>query len=376
MRGRLVHPQMRCQRMVVIFSAIRETHIIEYGSFNENGGTHRISRENTEAHRRAGRGETMKRTNCTEKILRGMPATILVALALGVCAAQTGTEITLPGTRVFPESLTSTADGTLIIGSLGHGNVLRIAPGMTMAEEWIKAGTNGLNSVLGVYADEAHQLLWVCSDKFGDKGEATSVKTFDLASGAPKNSYPLPGDDALCNDIAIATDRTAYISDTNQDIVWMLKPGAKSLKIAAKDKLLDGADGLAFGDASTLYVNSVTTNKFLRLDLGSDGRSKKIIELKLPRPLDRPDGMRAIGEQRLLLAENSGTMSIVTFGGAEMLTAALQTLKEGLDATPGVTATRGMAWIVEGKLNYMNDPKLKDKDPGTFKMYAVPLPKP
>jgi hypothetical protein len=34
-----------------------------------------------------------------------------------------------------------------------------------------------------------------------------------------------------------------------------------------------------------------------------------------------------------------------------------------------------MAWIAEGKLNYRNDPQLKDKDPGTFKIYAVPLPK-
>ncbi len=40
-----------------------------------------------------------------------------------------------------------------------------------------------------------------------------------------------------------------------------------------------------------------------------------------------------------------------------------------------MTATRGMAWVVEGKLNYRNDAALKDKDPGVFKMFAVPLPK-
>jgi hypothetical protein len=34
-----------------------------------------------------------------------------------------------------------------------------------------------------------------------------------------------------------------------------------------------------------------------------------------------------------------------------------------------------MAWIVEGKLNYMQDPAFTDKDPGMFRMYAVPLPK-
>jgi hypothetical protein len=73
----------------------------------------------------------------------------------------------------------------------------------------------------------------------------------------------------------------------------------------------------------------------------------------------------------LLIADNSGKMDIVTFEGQ---TAMVKTIKEGLASTPGVTATRGMAWIVEGKLNYRNDPKFKDQDPGLFKMYAVPLP--
>jgi sugar lactone lactonase YvrE len=318
----------------------------------------------------------MNRPIRIERIFRGMLALALFAVTTSLCAAQSATEITLPGTRVFPESLTSTADGTLIIGSLGHGNVLRIAPGSTTAEEWIKPGTAGLNAVLGVFADEKHKLLWVCSNKFDNIGEATAVKTFDLSTAAPKNSYTLPGENPLCNDIAIASDRTAYISDTNQAIIWMLKPGAKSLEVAAKDPLLAGADGLAFGDKTTLYVNCVTTGKFLRLILAKDGKSTSVVELKLPRALSRPDGMRALGPHRLLMAENSGTMSIVTFAASDKDTVVLQTLKEGLAPTPAVTSTKGMAWIIEGKLNYRSDPKLKDQDPGPFKMYAVPLPKP
>ena len=300
---------------------------------------------------------------------------MLILSVAGVYAAQPITEIVLPGKGIFPESITSTSDGTLIVGSLGHGNVSRIAAGKTAAEEWIKPGTGGLNGVLGVYADEKGKILWVCSNNLENKGEATSVKAFDLKTGALKATYPLPGDNALCNDIATASDGTAYISDTRQNSILMLKPGSKSLELVVKDPLLAGADGLAFGDANLLYVNSVSTNKLLRLDLGPDGKSKGIIELKLSRPIDRPDGMRAIGKNRLLLAENSGKMSIVTFEGPGMQNAVIKTIKEGLESTPGVTATRGMAWIVEGKLNYRNDPALKDKDPGTFKMYAVPLPK-
>jgi sugar lactone lactonase YvrE len=298
----------------------------------------------------------------------------LILIGARAYAAQP-TEIVLPGKGIFPESITSTSDGTLIVGSLGHGNVSRIASGKTAAEEWIKPGTGGLNGVLGVFADEKGKNLWVCSNNLENKGEATSVKSFDLKTGAPKGTYPLPGDGTLCNDIATAADGTTYITDTRQGSVLMLKPGAKALELAAKDPLLAGADGLAFGDAAILYVNSVSANKLLRLDLGPDGKSKGVIELKLSRPIDRPDGMRAVGKNRLLLAENSGKMSIVTFEGPGMQNAVIKTIKEGLDSTPGVTATRGMAWIVEGKLNYRNDPALKDKDPGTFKMYAVPLPK-
>ena len=189
--------------------------------------------------------------------------------------------ITLPGARVFPESITSTADGTLIVGSLGHGNVLRIAPGKTTAEEWIKPGAGGLNGVLGVYADEKGKLLWVCSNNLENKGEATSVKTFDLKTGALKGTYPLPGEGPLCNDVAVGADGAAYIADTRLASVLMLKPGAKALEVIAKDPLLAGADGLAFGDKSTLYVNSVMTGKLLRLELGPDGKSKRIVDLKL-----------------------------------------------------------------------------------------------
>jgi hypothetical protein len=143
----------------------------------------------------------VKRAIYRSLVFRGVWAAALLALAAGASAAQV-TQITLPGTRVFPESITSLSDGTLIVGSLGHGNVMRIAPGKTTAEEWIKPGTAGLNSVLGVYADERNKLLWVCSNKLGPTGDATAVKTFDLKTGAPKNSYVLPGDAEAGRDIA------------------------------------------------------------------------------------------------------------------------------------------------------------------------------
>ena len=131
---------------------------------------------------------------------------------------------------------------------------------------------------------------------------------------------------------------------------------------------------MAFGDRTSLCVNTSTTGKLLRLNLGPDGKSTKIQELKPSRPLNGPAGLRTMGNQRLLLAENSGKMSVVTFEGPGLLNAVIKTLKEGIASPSGVTSTKGMAWIAEGKLNYRNDPALKDKNPGSFKLYAVPSP--
>src|SRR4051812_25417762 len=78
----------------------------------------------------------------------------LLCLALAatsvVQAATTAPVITIPGDKIFPESLTSTADGSVIFGSIGARTVFRAKPGSATAEPWIKPGTDGMRSVLGV----------------------------------------------------------------------------------------------------------------------------------------------------------------------------------------------------------------------------------
>jgi len=311
----------------------------------------------------------------TFKLLVGVAA-VCCASSLR-CAAQTATQITLPGERLYTESITSTSDGTLIVGSLGKKDISRILPGTTKVEEWIAPGTGGLNQVFGVYADEKSSTLWVCSDRVGDAGgEAPALETFNLKTGQPTGSYPLAGDKGFCNDIAVGEDGTAYITDTHQAAVFMLKRGAKSLEMAAEDPLLKAVDGIAFGSKTVLYVNGVTTGKLLRLDLGPDGKAQKVVELNPTQPLSRPDGMRTIGKNRLLLAENGGNVDVVTFSGPDGRTADIKTIKTGVQGATAVTVTRGMAWVAEGKLAYWEDPNFIGEDPGTFTIYAVALPRP
>jgi sugar lactone lactonase YvrE len=293
----------------------------------------------------------------------------LLASAATLYAAAPITEITLPGERLFTESITSLKDGTLLVGSLGKGTVSRIPYGTTEVTVLVPAGSNGLNSVFGVYADEKSNTLWVCSNK-SDKSPEVAAKSFDLKTGSPKGSYAM-ANDSFCNDFAVGADGTVYIADTAKAALLMLKPGAKTVELAISDPLLEGVDGLGFSGKKTLYVNSVRKNKLLRVDLGADGKGTKVTELKLSKAVEKPDGMRALGKGRFLLAEGTGRMDIVTIS-KDRESAEITTLKSGMELTPAVTATKGYAWIAEGKLAYRNQP---DKDPGSFKMYAVALPK-
>ena len=73
-----------------------------------------------------------------------------VALYEGTRARAVGDPVTI----VLVENITSTKDGTLYVGSLGSGGLLRIKAGSSKAEIWIKPGAFGSRSIFGVLADE------------------------------------------------------------------------------------------------------------------------------------------------------------------------------------------------------------------------------
>lgn len=303
--------------------------------------------------------------------IRRIVAINLCAIGVALFAAEKIAEISVNQPKdLFPESITSLKDGTIILGSV-PGGVYKIKPGETEAKPFVTREGNGFTTVLGVLADEKANTLWVCNTGPG------ALKAFDLKTGKAKQSYAMPTG-AVCNDIAVADNGTAYASDTSGAKLFMLKKGAAALEEAAADPLLAGVDGLAFGDKNTLYVNSVSANKLIKLDLGPDGKSTKVTELKLSGPLGAPDGMRAIGKHKFIQAENGnaarsgGRLALVTVD-PKTNTATITTLKEGMQATPAATATKGMVWVVEGKQDYRNG-KNKGQDPTPFKLYAVKLP--
>ena len=281
-------------------------------------------------------------------------------------------QIVIDDKRSFPESLTSTADGTIILGSLDHGTIYRAPRGATKATPWIAAGPNGLERVLGVYAHDASNTLWVCTNSIDPQGKEATLKAFDLTSAALKSSYPFPNG-GLCNDIEVARDGTAFATDTRGGRILALKPGASALAVWGEDPKWVGIDGIALLPDGSVLFNNVRENQLVRVDAKSDGTAGTATFLELSQPISGPDGMRALRDGRVIMVENrSGKVDLVRIEGNK---ATINTIKDGFNLSlTAVTVTGDTAWVIETKFAYRNDPQFKDKDPEPFGATSVPLP--
>jgi streptogramin lyase len=297
--------------------------------------------------------------------------------------------IVIPGTGITPESLTSTADGQVIFGSVGALTIWRAAPGADTAQAWITPGTDGMAAIFGVLADDRSGTLYACSNSLGapPAGAAAPVSTlyaFDLKSGAPKARYPLPGAGAFCNDIAVDADGNAYVTDTNNMLVGKLAAGGEQIEVwAGADSAFGPKGGVLDGIAvlgDRVFVNALATSKLFAVPIGKDGKAGKATEIKPDRIVERPDGMRSFGSKDLLVVEGGGAgrLARVTINGD---TASVVTLKEGFpDGPVAVTVVGTTGYVLEGQLAAMMGPPpaagAAPAAPKPYKATAVEVGKP
>lgn len=303
----------------------------------------------------------------------------LAAFALAACAstgtAQEPADISINGTRVHPESITSDAAGNIYVSSVS-GTIYRAAAGATTAEPWVRPDErNGLTSLFGVLADDERGVLWACNNPpFGGPAPAdarSGVKAFDLVTGAFKGGYDFPEGPAACNDIAVDSSGTTFVTDTAGGRIFSLASGAEALELFAADPALVGIDGIAFAEDGTMYINNVRQNTVQRVDR-SGGAYAGLTTLELSEPVNGPDALRPVSGNRFLQAEGSGNR--VTYVDIDGDRAVITPIKTGLDSSPGVTHVGQIGYATEGKINYLFDPALRDKDPGSFAIRAFPLP--
>ena len=311
--------------------------------------------------------------------LRGKEMRCSLAFALAFLLAQpacaSSNVVTIDDRNVFPESLDSAPDGTLYIGG-SNGRIYRAQKGEAYAEPWILRENSGLHTgVRGVVTDSGSNTLWVCDND----GQASSIFRFALNSGEKKDSFDFPGG-GHCNDIALR-DGAAYITDTANGRVLKLGPGASKLSVWYTGDLADKSiDGIAWSKDGRLYVNTVSSNHLIRIDVNPDGSSGKGTVLKTSLDLSQPDGLRRAPDGQLLMVEGrashgsglrDGRLDEVTIDGDA---ATIKVIKGGFEYSTAVTVVGRTAWVLESKFDYQRNPILRGQDPGSFHIYPVVLP--
>ncbi|MBV8592361.1 MAG: hypothetical protein JO212_20270 [Acetobacteraceae bacterium] len=313
-----------------------------------------------------------------------LTASMLALLGGGAARAA---DVIVPGTSDFPESMHATADGTLFFSSMAGGRIFRAAPGESQASEWVKQGDNGLSSALGVLADSRSNTLYVCSSDMTWAGlhiptgnTPTALKMFDLKTGAAKGSIPLPastllGQTSLCNDIAVAPDGTAYVTDSLASHILRLKPGASTLEIWAHDLRWDvkgpQLDGIAVLPDG-VYANIFEGDGLYRVAVNPDGSAGTITKLQTSRPLYHSDGLRAYGPGKLLMVEGEtkGNLDLISISGD---TANIETIKGGFEGPVSLAQVNDTVYVLDVPLKYLFDPNMKKQKPPPFTAFAVKM---
>ena len=197
---------------------------------------------------------------------------------------------------------------------------------------------------LGVLADGPSNTLWACQLQAtpGTTNRKSTLRSFDLASGAPKISWALPGDNSACNDIAIGPDKAAYASDTANAKIYRIKPGSSEGELVIENqRLLNGIDGLIFM-SGVLYANNVASNQIYRIPMDAGGKAGDQVQIWTDQPIKGPDGMRASAD-RLFIAENrNGRASMLTINGD---IAHVTVVKEGLQQPTAIDVAGDTLWV-------------------------------
>lgn len=274
--------------------------------------------------------------------------------------------------REFPESVTSSADGTLYTGSIGTGKVFRARPGEARASVFLEAITDGPQATLGVFVDDRHHILWVChADLSVMRGAADArpsvLRKVDLTTGQEVARYTLPAG-SLANDVATLPDGSVYCADTAGSRIIRVRAGSSDVEEWFSHPDLKGADGISFGPDWLLYVNNVVTHRLFRIAVRPDGSPGQLEEVQLSQPLAGPDGMRFAPNGRLYVAENAaGRASELTIEGDR---ASVRVLREDLDGPTAVTVVGKTLWVLEARIGKIG----ADENPGAFHLHPLAIP--
>ncbi|MER5470149.1 superoxide dismutase [Streptomyces sp. NPDC002685] len=135
-----------------------------------------------------------------------------------ISTPRISTAFELPDDRAYPEGIAADPrTGALYVGSYTTGAVYRAAPGRRAAETFLPPGADGRNTANGLKVDGSGR-LWVTDSTAG-------VAVYDVRTRTLLARFDVPGDaPRFVNDLAIAADGSAYLTDSVREVVYRVTP--------------------------------------------------------------------------------------------------------------------------------------------------------
>jgi hypothetical protein len=252
------------------------------------------------------------------------------ALSLPLSGGTLGAEkIALPGADYYPEGTAAAADGTLFIGSIMQGTIVKVPAGSLSATPFVSKPLVQ-RGVIGLTVDAGRQLLWFCDsnpklEEAKKAGELVGVQLSDgkeivrhaLARGADKAPF--------CNDVIVSPDGALWITDSAVGRVFHV-PTDKALQANSAEAWAEGdevrppptggsgANGLEWvggklvvanvGRGTLVWLDPASTepSRGAQLIALSDASSQQPIELCSPDGVERVPG----SQDKVVVVENGG----------------------------------------------------------------------
>ncbi|TQV68220.1 gluconolaconase [Denitrobaculum tricleocarpae] len=297
-------------------------------------------------------------------------------------AADSVREIPLPTSFDYPNGITTTPDGTLYVGSVTSGDILRITPEGTIERAFQETETVFAGTALRF--DPTTGLLWVASPDFlGQEIDGEQVRrphrigAIDIAQRRVVWSSTLP-DDGFANDMALDGTGGIYITDSIRDrILHLAAPGA-AFETVTDAPLLSPGDlgpaGIVMTRDGDLIIGLYSEGALLRVTL--DEAAAQVEPLELTRRIENPDGLALAPDGRLLVLEGAvrsgdGKLLVIDPNGPSPLE--VETLADGLDMPLNLTLLGNEVAVSEGRLRHLMLDDSGLSVPEVFRIVVVPL---
>ncbi len=295
--------------------------------------------------------------------------------------------IELPANFQYPNGIAHASDGTLYVGSVTSGQILRITPEGKV--ETFFPGNDEVFASTSLRLDEPRGILWGTSPDFlgtrGANGEVTRrsprIFAINTRSGEVLRVIPMP-DGGFGNDMAIDPTGGIYVTDSSRPRIHYLAPGATQFQTWAEDEQLRaqeiGLAGIVRHSSGVLIVGKFSDGELLKITPQPQGKAT-VETIPLARKLENPDGIQFASDGSLLVTEGSVVSSNGRLLRIDVLSPGtkprpVETLAENLDSPVNLTVAGQDIWISEARIRHRLVPGQENAIPDRFFIRRFRLP--